>query len=258
MTMEAKVKPESQGNPPAKGQTSENTVKTYSEAEYLKAVSDERTISGRLKAEKEAITKERDTFKSQAEQAAKDKTEATETLEATKQSVADLEADLEQAMDSNPDAAEVQKIKKELRVEKAKLQADLKAEKEAATAEKEAARKDREEWAATVSEAQAMKFEVDVFEVAEEYEGGDPERLKKLAEAAGKSKRDEIQGLAEVIWSKKAGEDKANEANLITDSGTTNGGTTRTKAMIQKDYAASKISRSNYEKEMAAHNFRID
>ena len=102
-----------------------------------------------------------------------------------------------------------------------------------------------------------MKFEVDVVEVAKEFEGGDVARLKTLCEKAGKLKRSEVEDIAAVLWTKKGV--KAEDAIVLkTDSGVTNGGSTRTRFMIQSDYANSKINLGQYVKEMAAHGFRID
>jgi len=176
---------EIQGEPPATGQTSEKKERTYTAEEYLKAVSDERANAGRLKAQVESLTKERDTFKSQAG-------EATASLEETAGRIADLEKDLEIAIGDNTDLAEIQKIKKDLRAAKAKFETESKAETEAL-------RQERETWAATVSEVQALKFEVDVFEIAEEYEGADSERLKAVCEKTGKHTREEIQGMRVLI-----------------------------------------------------------
>ena len=75
MVVETKEKTQSRDTPLEKGQSSEEQKvapkkeNTYSETDYLKAVSDEKTISGRLKADLEAATKERDTFKTQAKEA---------------------------------------------------------------------------------------------------------------------------------------------------------------------------------------------
>lgn len=222
MTTETKEKPRTPGVPPPKeGQSSENKVtpKTYSEADYLKAVSDERTVSGRLKADLEKVSKERDTFKTEAEQAKAAVEEATSTLEETKGRIAELETDLETAIGDNLDLAEIQKIKRELRAEKTKLSQEAQAEKDSLAELKKTLEKEREEWAGTVAEAQASKFEVDVFEVAEEY-GGDAVKLKAACERAEIKSRDKIQGLAEVFWTKKT---EPKGPDFISDSGVTNG-----------------------------------
>jgi len=233
MVVETKEIPQSQDIPLEKGQSSDAPkvtpkLKTYSEAEHLKAVSDERTVSGRLKTQLEKATKERDTFKSQVDQLIAGAEKATAANEETKATIAQLEEDLETLGDGNLDAAEVLKIKKELRAEKAKLVQEFKVKEEANALLEKTLEKEREEWAGTVAETQAAKFEVDVFEVAEDYvdEAGKdikPEKLKSLCEKAGKNKREEIIELADVLWSKKA-EPTNNEPALIEDSGVTNGG----------------------------------
>jgi septal ring factor EnvC (AmiA/AmiB activator) len=221
MTMpKVETKPGTQDAPP-KGQTPEKPVapKMYSEEEFLKAVksaNDEKANSGRLKKQVDDLTKERDTFKKEAE-------ETKSTVEETRTKLTELEDDLTTLADENASAADIAKMKKRIQATEEQLRKDLKAAKDAAEAEKEAARKDREEWAVTVSEAQAMKFEADVFEVAEEYDGGDSERLKTVCEKANIRKREDIEGLADVLWKKKAKETKE-EPNLLNDSGATNGG----------------------------------
>ena len=180
----------SQDTPPKVGQSSEEvTSKTYSEAEYLKAVSDERTVSGRLKTDLGKAVKERDDFKAQVSQFKSQAEEATITLKETEERISELESDLEVATEGNQDFAEIQKIKKELRTEKEKARQEARAEKEANAELKKTLEAEREQWAETVAEAQAAKFEVDVFEVSEEYvdESGKDiksERLKALCEKA--------------------------------------------------------------------------
>ena len=241
------------------GSTSQETPRTYTEAEVRKQVSDALADAGRRhKSELEPILKERDTFKSEAAQARKDAENATSTLNDTKENIESLEKDLETLSETNPDSAEIIKLKKEIRAEKNKLTQDAKAEKEAVAELRKTLEKEREDFAGEVSEARAMKFEVDVFEVAEDFEGGDSARLKALCEKAGKMKRSEIEDLAGVLWTKKAAKVEETEPALKRDSGVTNGGSHRTKTMIQSDYASSKINRGQYEKEMSAHGFRID
>ena len=75
MVVETKETPQTQDTPLVEPEQSSvdkkvaQKVKTYSEAEHLKAVSDEKAVSGRFKTQLEAITKERDTFKSQIAEA---------------------------------------------------------------------------------------------------------------------------------------------------------------------------------------------
>jgi len=194
--------------------------------EHKKALEDAIAQYGdRIKKEKiDPIAKERDDFKSQVSQFKSQVEEATSTLKETEARITDLEADLETATEGDTDLAEVQKIKKELRAEKEKARQEARTEKEANAELKKTLEAEREEWAETVADAQAAKFEVDVFEIAEEYvddAGKDikSERLKALCEKAGQKKREDIQALADVLWTKKG-----KIPVLVGDSGVSSGG----------------------------------
>ena len=232
------------------------TPKTYTEAEHKKGISDALAEVGRKhKTEIEPIIRERDTFKSQAEQANNAVKEATATAEMTQSKLTELEGDLETLSDENATAAELAKIRKRIDATEIQLRKDLKVKQDSLDELTKSATKEREQWASTVAEYQAAQFEVDLFEVAETFEGGDAQRLKTLCEKTGKKSREDITDLASVLWTKKA-ENK--EPALINDSSVTNGGGGRSKTDIQRDYASSKINMGQYIKEMTARGFRID
>ena len=218
MTTETKEKLQSQDEPLEAGQTSDDkqvTPKTYSETEYLKAVSDEKTISGRLKAE-------RDTFKSQAEQAVKDAKEAVDAHEETKGRIADLETDLEQAIGEDADLLDIKKIKVELRAERDKARQEAKTEREAVAELRRTAETEREEWAGTVAEAQVFKFDSEVANLVDEYEGdvtANFTKLKTACDKAGIKTKEGAEAIAETFLTKKA-----QEPDLLDDSGVTSGG----------------------------------
>jgi len=227
MVVETKETPQTQDTPLVEPEQSSvdkkvaPKVKTYSEAEHLKAVSDEKAVSGRFKTQLEAITKERDTFKSQI-------AEATANLEDTKGKLAELEEELETLADGNAPVAEIAKIRRRIEATEAQLRKDWQAKQNVLDELTKTAQGEREQFAGTVAEAQAMQFHADVFEVAEEYEGGDSERLTALCEtireATGKPiSRESIQRVAGTLWSKK-GTAEDNEPDLLVDSGVTSGG----------------------------------
>ena len=242
MATETKPKeetPESQGNPPAKVATSEEKKvtppKTYSEADYLKAVSDQKTIAGRLQKQVEDLTKERDNLRVESE-------EAKASVEETKSKLTELEGDLETLTEDNAPAAEIAKMKKRIQATEDQLKKDLKTKQDAADAEKEAARKDREEWAGEVNEAREMRLWQNALEVSEEYEGGDKDKLKSLCddriEVTGKPmSREDVDKLASRLWAKKAKPEAEDEPSILNDSGVNNGGRgkdTRTMSPQQK------------------------
>ncbi len=204
---------QAQGAPPVAGQSHEKkevTPRTFTEEEYRNAISNEKASAGRLKSQLEVVSKERDTYKTKVD-------EVTALVEETTSQIADLEEDYKLAISDNLDASEINKIKKDLRTEKAKLLAEISAKNKALDSE-------REQWAGMVAEAQAAHFEVDTFEIAEDYEGGDWNRLKALCEKANVKKREDIIGLADVLWTKKGKGKDADGKPFIPDSGVTNGG----------------------------------
>jgi len=227
MTTEAKEKPQSQDTPLEKpGQTSADTKsapKTISEEAFLKAISDERAASGRLKAQVDNLTKERDTLKNQL-------TEATTDVEVTKERLTTLESDLETLADENAPAAEIAKMRRRVEATEAQLKKDIRAKQDALDELTRTAQSEREQFAETVAEAQAIRFHADVFEVAEEYGGGKVyDQLKSLCdtivETTGKTiPKESIQNIAGRHWEKK-GKAEDSEPDLLVDSGVTTGGT---------------------------------
>ena len=245
MTLETKDKPRTPGVPPAQpGQSSENKVtpKTYSEADYLKAVSDERAISGRFKSDLEKVSKERDTFKSEAAQTKAAVEEATSTLEETKGRIAELEADLETALEGNPTMAEVQRIKRELKTETDKAIQQAKVKEKAADELIKVTTAERESNAADVAEAREMKAWRFAVEVAEEYEGGDHQKLKAKMDEKNLTTKEDAEWLAGILWTKKT---EPKGPGFISDSGVTNGSSEdlnslSTKELLRKAYAKRK------------------
>ena len=189
------------------------TQRTFTEEEHFKAISDERAKTGRLKSQLETVTKERDVFKSQVGEATKAAEEAKTALEETNKEIASLEEDYRLAIADNADAAEINKIKK-----------DLKAANTALVARQKALDSERETWAGTVAEAQAIQFEADVFEVAEGYKDGDSEQLKRICKKADKKKRDEMEEMADILWERIPSKENNEKSSLRLDSGATAGG----------------------------------
>ena len=174
--------------------------KLRTEAEYQKGIADAIAVYGdKIKREKlDVITQERDTYKSQVA----DLQTKTEALAEIQSELDELKVDYKTATDGNADLEELQEIKTKLRATEKQLKADYKAKQDAADAVKKTMDAEREQFAGDVAEAQAMKFEVDLFEVAEEYADGDSARLKSLCELYGKKTRDEIKKTANILWQK--------------------------------------------------------
>jgi len=193
--------------------------------EVKKAISDALAEQGRRhKAELEPILKERDTFKSQSEQAMKEAKEATTTLEETKVRIADLEADLEQAIGEDADQIDIQKIKKDLRTERDRVRQEAKDERDAIAELRKTAESERLEWAETVAEAQTFKFDSELAQLVDEYDGDVTANFTKLNTAckkAGIKTKEGAEAIAETFLTRKD-----EEPDLVDDSGVTSGGGT--------------------------------
>lgn len=170
----------------------------------------------RVKQEKiDPITKERDTFKAQAE-------EATTTLEETKGRITDLEADLEQAIGEDVDQLDIQKIKKDLRTERENAKKEAKAERDAISELRKTLESEREEWAGTVAEAQTFKFDGELARLVDDYDGdvtANFTKLKTACDKAGVKTKEGAEAIAETFLTKKV-----EEPELLDDPGVTSGG----------------------------------
>jgi len=224
------------------GDESNSKPKHYTEKEHRKGIEDAIAQYGdKVKQEKiDPIAKERDTFKTQAEQAAT-------SLEETKAKITDLEADLEQAIGEDADLLDIKKIKTELRTERDKARQEIRVEREVVAELKRATEAEREQWAGTVAEAQAFKFDGELAKLVDEYDGdvtANFNKLKTACEKAGIKTKEGAEAIAEILWIKKA-----EEPDLVDDSGVTTGGGTGipTKMTQFKSWIAG-LSQSEYEK----------
>lgn len=194
----------------------------YTKDTQDKAVSDALAEQGRKHKEAlEPITQERDTFKSQAEQAAREAKETTDAHEETKGRIVDLETDLEQAIGEDGEQIDIQKIKKDLREERVKARQEAKDEREAIAELKKTAEAEREEWAGTVAEAQAFRFDSDLTKLMNDYDGDvavNFTKLKTACDKAGVKTKEGAQAIAETFMVKKV-----EEPELVNDSGVTSG-----------------------------------
>ena len=202
----------------------ETTPKTYTEAEVKKFKSDALAEAGRKhKEELSSIAKERDEYKSKLSELQSNVEETKADYEKTVKRVKELEDDLETAIGDNSDLKEIQSIKRKLREAETQLESDYKEKAKAVKEEKEALSKEKEQWETEFNTFKASKFEQDVNEVANEYEGSDASRLKALCDKADKKSRSDIEEIASVLWSKKTGKEEKKETTMPTDSGTGGG-----------------------------------
>ena len=180
------------------------------------------------KAELEPVTQERNTLKTQAEQ-------ATTKLEDTNIRIKDLEKDLDEAVGEDANLLDIKEIKKELRVERDQARLDVRAEKEAVAELRKTTETERLEWAGTVADAQAFKFDGELAKLVDEYDGdvtANFNKLKNACDKAGIKTKEGADAIAELSFTKKA-----EEPDLLDDSGVTTGagaGIPTTKAGLVK------------------------
>ncbi len=206
---------ETKGNladsPPGTGQasgetpgTTPQTPATHSEAEMQKAVSDALAEAGRKhKAELTLVTSERDTLKGQI-------TTKDSELEDVAEERKGLQSQIDDLTSDDPEKFNLVTKEKDLRGR----ESTLKAEKRTLEADKLTQQ-------ATVKQASDTLREVAIWEIATEYEGGDPVKLKELCDKFELSSREKIQDAAEALWTKKPA---PATPPVSSDSGLTSGG----------------------------------
>ncbi len=204
---------------PKGDESNSKTPQTITLEEHRKKVEDAVAQYGdKVKQEKiDPITKERDGFKAQAEQ-------ATTRLEDTNIKIKDLEKDLDDAIGEDADLRDIAKIKQALRAERDQARLDVRAEKEAVAELRKTTETERLQWAGTVAEAQAFKFDGELAKLVDEYDGDTTanfNRLKTACDKAGIKTKEGAEAIAELSFTKKA-----EEPNLLDDSGVTTGGGT--------------------------------
>lgn len=208
-----------------KAESSSKDPITYTEEEHKKAIEDAIAQYGdKVKQEKiDPIISERDTFKTQAEEARKDAKDAADNLEDTRNEITDLKADLEEAIGEDETLLDIKKIRTELREKETKLRQEVRDEKDAVAEIRKTAEAEREEWAGTVAEAKAFKFDGEIAKVVDEYDGdvtANFSKLKTALDKAGVKTKEGAEAIAETFLTKKGV-----EPEILNDSGITTGGT---------------------------------
>ncbi len=178
--------------------------------------------AGRLKIDAET---ERDTAKS-------DVTRLTSDLEGTTEDIKNLEAKLDDMASEDPKRFDVVKELKEAREIKSKLKV--------ATGELATEVKAHEE---TVKIAGETMLEIAIWEVAAEYKGGDPVRLKALCVTLGVTDEAKLREVAGNLWEKgeaktpaKKDEGEEKEKLSLDGGGTHGGGELTEQQMLDRRY----------------------
>lgn len=158
-------------------------------------------------------------------------------LDRQAQDIADWQAKKDEeerkAVESNPELLDVYQQKKALKDKEAALKKrenELEQEKLAHQVEIESARE--------------VQRDVDVFEIAQEYEGGDAMKLKNLCVTFNASTKEQIRKAADTLWEKKTSQSSSEKTKR--DSGLTIGGGTRIGDLPPKERVkeADKLQRS--------------
>ena len=122
--------------------------------------------------------------------------------------------DEQKAIKDNPELLDVFHQKKALRDREATFK------KERLTFEKE-----KLEHQIEIEGARKMQLEIDVFDIAKEYEGGDAAKLKSVCETFDAKTKEQIRKVAGTFWPKATATGKDTTSQKGRDSGVTQGGT---------------------------------
>lgn len=188
-------------------ETSTQTPETYTKEQTQKLLSDALAEQGRKhKAELTPITKERDDLKTQIQSKESELTDVASERD-------DIRKQLEELSGDDPQKFNLVAKDKELREQARKL----KTERDALDSDKQAHQE-------RIKLAEDTLREVTIWDITSKYEGGDPVRLKGLCDIMEASSEEQIQKVAETLWSKKT-PDTPPTPPVKPYSGMTSGGT---------------------------------
>lgn len=189
--------PRAAGQPSADQGGTTPSTKTYTEADYQKAVSDALAKAGR---ERKSVEEENKTLKAQIS-----------VIEEVKAQLATAKADLEVLAKDDPDKQKLLQTRKALEDQLKSLNAERgKLEEEKA------------KHADAIKAAGELLRDKNIANIVKDYEGADPEKLKRIADEFGIVAEDKLRVAAEALWSKKKA--ATPEQREIPDSGVTSGG----------------------------------
>lgn len=202
--------PAESGTPGSEGKESpeKEPQKLYTQADLDAMVHAAKSEAGRKAKE---VERERDNLKTQLSAKEGEIEDIQFERETLQKQIEDLSSD-------DPKKFDLIQKDKQLRDE----QRSLKAGKQALEADKQAHQED-------IRIATETMREINIWDVASEYEGGDAVRLKALADTMEKNSLEEIRGVAEILWKPKGTKPKGEEpggkqAPLKPYSGHTDGG----------------------------------
>ena len=164
------------------GEPVSSDKETYTRKELEAIVHQVSSEAGRTRA---AIEKERDTFKSQAEK-------LTTELTGNQTEIDSLQTKIDGLSSDDPEKYEAAKEMKALREERKTLKAD-----------RDTFETEKKSHSERLTLAETTLREIALFEIAREYEGGDPEKLKDLCETFKAASDEQYRKGAEKLWLKK-------------------------------------------------------
>ena len=199
--------------------TKESSPKTYTQDDMDKA-KEEAVHNALMKAGRDwkTLEIERDSL---SKQLADQKSEADK-----------LSIQLDELASENPDKFNVVKKFRELDEWEKKLNHDKEEHNGLIKQERETMAAEKQTHQAVIQMAISTQREIDAFETAEEFQGGDAPKLKALAETMGADTKEKIRKIAETLWTAKTPVNPENPLKL--DSGLTIGGLSE--ETIRKNY----------------------
>lgn len=205
-----------------KGITSPQPITTYTEEQVKerekKSISDALAEQGRKhKIDLDnAITKERASL--------------AEHLKETKDKIAQLESELDEMSQDDPDKKNL--VRKIRALEE--TETSLKADRKVLDDDKAAHEAEKTSYQEEIARARATNFEIDVWNVAEEFDGGDAVKLKNACDKAKITTLEGARDLASALWTKKTERKSEPLTSGPPDSGVTSGGSHDWKAIMEE------------------------
>src|SRR3990167_11064703 len=184
----AKAPPKATAAPPPAKEPS--PVKTYTQAEVDKVKED---------AVHDALMKRGRDWKTLEDE----KNSLSNQLKELQSTKSKLSIQLDELANENPDKFNVVKKFRELDEWEKKLNHNKEEHDSAIKQEREAMDAEKQTHQATIQMAISTQREIDAFEIAEEFQGGDAPKLKALAETMGADTKDKIRKIAETLWTPK-------------------------------------------------------
>ena len=211
LTNEDALPGKGQPSPSKESSPSTPTPKVFSEEQVDKLIADRHST-----LDKRVIALEKDLDRAQATVEKKESELATITQDKAK-----LRIELDELAQDDPDKQKV--LKKLATLDE--LEKATEAKNQTLKADREALEADKQTHQEEIKLASDTLREISIWEIASEYEGGDPVKLKELCDKFAVSSKEQIKVAADTIWAKKP---KDGTPPITTDSSLPGGGGEKT------------------------------